>query len=404
MFPYDNYLHSTANNVTWGLSLNTILRSITGMDRYGITSDEDIKGTSVGTLLKQGNALHDGTSVNFEELMKLAGDIAYQQNDKTSSYAQTQGYTNVLLLNKLESHSWNATKVNDGAITQYPYKIKDNISIAETHGQYYQLALEQDRDINGISDGCNDVVVWYCLPRGAYGNSTNDVRNDYYFYSKGNVIYTGAGHSSISNADEIQLFVNAIVAAANVTAVKPEVSFVKSLNPSAEVENIRYYMTDQKLWTNTDQNTLEKDMDFYINVKDYNMVSADLNQDDLDKQEITMQFYIEDDKGEVQDGSGTNQRLLDITRQIQNITEYGGNESGINVSNDGMFHTRKNNAFGFSVKNIEDYLHNSSNNDYKSSCKIYAKISSTVYLYNVPKKQTVWTSIGWKQGQLFDLD
>ena len=147
------------------------------------------------------------------------------------------------------------------------------------------------------------------------------------------------------------------------TAVKPEVSFVKSLNPSAEVENIRYYMTDQKLWTNTDQNTLEKDMDFYINVKDYNMVSADLNQDDLDKQEITMQFYIEDDKGEVQDGSGTNQRLLDITRQIQNITEYGGNESGINVSNDGMFHTRKNNAFGFSVKNIEDYLHNSSNND-----------------------------------------
>lgn len=402
--PYDNYLHSTANNVTWGLSLNTILRSITGMDRYGITSDEDIKGTSVGTLLKQGNALHDGTSVNFEELMKLAGDIAYQQNDKTSSYAQTQGYTNVLLLNKLESHSWNATKVNDGAITQYPYKIKDNISIAETHGQYYQLALEQDRDINGISDGCNDVVVWYCLPRGAYGNSTNDVRNDYYFYSKGNVIYTGAGHSSISNADEIQLFVNAIVAAANVTAVKPEVSFVKSLNPSAEVENIRYYMTDQKLWTNTDQNTLEKDMDFYINVKDYNMVSADLNQDDLDKQEITMQFYIEDDKGEVQDSSGTNQRLLDITRQIQNITEYGGNESGINVSNDGMFHTRKNNAFGFSVKNIEDYLHNSSNNDYKSSCKIYAKISSTVYLYNVPKKQTVWTSIDLKQRQLFDLD
>ena len=80
------------------------------------------------------------------------------------------------------------------------------------------------------------------------------------------------------------------------------------------MENIRYYMTDQKLWTNTDQNTLEKDMDFYINVKDYNMVSADLNQDDLDKQEITMQFYIEDDKGEVQDGSGTNQRLLDIPR------------------------------------------------------------------------------------------
>ena len=41
---------------------------------YGITSDEDIKGTSVGTLLKQGNALHDGTSVNFEVLL-MSGAI-----------------------------------------------------------------------------------------------------------------------------------------------------------------------------------------------------------------------------------------------------------------------------------------------------------------------------------------
>ena len=65
---------------------------------------------------------------------------------------------------------------------------------------------------------------------------------------------------------------------------------------------------------------------------------------------------------------------------------------------------KKSNAFSFSVGNIEKYLRNSLNNEYKSSCKIYAKISSTVYLYNVPKKQTVWTSVDLKQRQLFDLD
>ena len=102
-------------------------------------------------------------------------------------------------------------------------------SIATTHGQYYQLGLEQDRDINNISDGKNDIVVWYCLLGGVYGNSPNDVRNNYYLYSKGNVIYTGAGHSTINDDEEIKLFINAIVAAANVTAVQPQVNFVSAL-------------------------------------------------------------------------------------------------------------------------------------------------------------------------------
>ena len=114
------------------------------------------------------------------------------------------------------------------------------------------------------------MVVWYCLPNGAYGSSTNDARNDYYFYSKGNVIYTGAGHSNIDKVDEIQLFINAIVAAANVTAVKPEVSFIKSLNPAAEKETTQYYTTDQPIWSE-ETNTLEQDMELYFNVKDYNL-------------------------------------------------------------------------------------------------------------------------------------
>lgn len=192
---------------------------------------------------------------------------------------------------EIDSKVTSAAKINDGAITQYPFRIGNSISVAETHGQYYQLALEQDKDINGMSDGKTDVVVWYCLRDGIYDYSPNDVRNNYYFYSKGNVIYTGAGHSTVSGEEEIKLFINAMVAAANVTAVEPEIHFVKSRNPAAEIETSRYYMTDQSSWTSGENNTLEKDMTYYINVRDYNMISADLSQEDLDNQKDDSRIF-----------------------------------------------------------------------------------------------------------------
>ena len=41
---------------------------------------------------------------------------------------------------------------------------------------------------------------------------------------------------------------------------------------------------------------------------------------------------------------------------------------------------------------------------YKNNCKVYAKVSSTVYLYSKPNTRTVWNSVDLKQRQLFDLD
>ena len=401
--PYDQFLHQTAHNVTWGLGLNTILRSVTGMDRYGITSDEKIGNTTIGQLLKKGNELQDGDSVSFVKLMEYAGDVALQNGDKMKSYAQTQGYSNAILTNSLSNHSWNATKVNDGAITEYPYKIADNISIAETHGQYYQLALEQDRDINGESDDCNDVVVWYCLPKGAYGEAKNDVRNNYYFYSKGNVIYTGAGHSDVKGTEEIQLFVNAIVAAANVTAVQPQVNFVSSLNPSAETEESRYYMTDQSSWTTaeSEENTLEKDMQFFINVRDYNMVSADLSNADKKEQKMTVSFYIEDNNGKAVEGAPSGSTPISkVDGDIAQLTTYGSGNPVV-LSNDGF--VIENNAYALTLHNVEKYLR-TSNSGYKQNCKLYAKVTSTVSLYGQLKTNTSWASIDLKQRQLFEMD
>ncbi len=412
---WDSWLNNTYNNPGWGISLNSILRSVVGMDRYGIVSDETIgDNTTISSLLKQGHELNsEGT---IQSVVGYTGDAAYKAGDenRSSTYAQTQAFANGTLRNyNLGGKTTNrATKVNDGAITEYPYRISDTMQIATTHGQYYQLALEQDWDNNGRSDGDTDIVVWYCLTDNIYSDSPNDARNYYYYYSRGNVIYTGTGHWPVgNNIDEIQLFINSIVAAANVSQASPDVSFVKTLNPSADMESVHYYMTDQSSWTQGEANTLEANMDLYINIKDYNMVSADLNQEDLDKQEMTMQFFIESEDGETVSNEDvklnselSGKKLEDITGKIGSLREYGSDNT-LSVSSDGKFHTSQNNAYGFTVPDIEKYLRNSGGlQDYRSSCKVYVKLSSTVYLYGEPKTSTVWAGVDLKQRQLFDLD
>ena len=403
------YYSAIERKNNWGLYLNKLLRSVVGMDRYGITLNEDIPGTKqkASDLLRKGNELKDGESVSFKSLMELAGDVAYKNGTRSQSYAQTQGYSNRYMSNNFYIETKSADKVNDGAITQYPYVIGDKIQIGTTHSQYYQLGLEQDRDINGNADGKSDVVVWYTLAGGKYDNSPRDARNQYYFYSKGNVIYTGAGHKTVGECDEeVNLFINAITAAANVTAVEPKASFVKGMNSNAGVETTKYYMTDQTTW-NEEQNVVNNDIDLYLNIKEYNMVSADLSQSDLDKQEMTIKFYIENENGTEQTDGPEGVKLKDITDEINTIWEYGGSKDGIKVSNDQMFHTKNSSVYSLKLSGIEDYLKKTEENGtktYKNNCKVYAKVSSTVYLYGKANTRTVWTSINLKQRQLFDLD
>ena len=410
----DGYLSGErVKNITWGLSLNSILRSVVGMDRYGVTSDEKIDTTygniTVGELTRKGITLTDNKDVSFQELMKLAGDVAYTDNSKSTSYVQTQGYSNTVISGLDSTRTTKASKVNDGAITEYPFKLDDEIPVSGTHGQYYQLALERDDD----KDGCNDVVVWYCLKgstdtngnnyngENGYSQSPNDVRNNYYFYSKGNVIYTGAGHSKVNQEDEIKLFINAIVAAANVSAVDPDVNFVSELNPAAQVETSRYYMTDQSNWAadSADQgNVLEKDMQFYLNVKDYNMVSSSLGSEDEGTEDMNVQFFI--DTSGTQSGTPDESRLTSIMDEIDGLTTYG---TCTVIGKSGAGFSVGNNAYAFTVNNIEQYLKDGTGG-YKQNCKIYAKVTSNVTLYGKKYTKTKWASIDLKQRQLFEMD
>jgi len=50
----------------------------------------------------------------------------------------------VSLGNLKNNASMYATQVNDGQITHYPYEIGSQITIANTHYQYYQLKYDED--------------------------------------------------------------------------------------------------------------------------------------------------------------------------------------------------------------------------------------------------------------------
>lgn len=125
-----------------------------------------------------------------------------------------------------------ASKVNVGQITVYPYKISDTLTVSRTHGQWYALSPEDP-----------DVTVWYCLTTDdskyntvtsdgtslTYAVSPNDGMNNYYIYSKGNIFYSGVGHSTIGRDVndpqdmEVKLFVNTMIAAAGATFDPPVV-------------------------------------------------------------------------------------------------------------------------------------------------------------------------------------
>ena len=182
------------------------------------------------------------------------------------------------------------TQVNKGQITEYPYKLPQTFEIAETHGQYYQLDYTADDD----GDGESDLVVWYCLgnrnnsQETVYSQSPNDVRNNYYIYNKGNVTYTGMGHS-ISfwrspqyTVDEAKLFINTMIAAYQSGIKAPYISVLKTGTVGSEELKALYRFYDRRGDTDSlnyeiaqrTQQTPQSYEKVYFTVQDINFIKG----------------------------------------------------------------------------------------------------------------------------------
>lgn len=285
----------------WGYNFNTILRSKVYLDRYGITDEtygrtkQYLTSTSEATesnrfisygALDLTNANVQNLIVDNEIVNSTNGNhytIAYKPKSAAvsalSSYAwetvpevqgvglleiirQTDGSGQKLPSNLGGYNTSNGnclttavSQVNEGQITTYPFNLntrnftdatstsiaplcnQTTMTVASTHSQYYQLNMNSD-----------NIVVWYCLAGSPYDNIPNDVVNNYYIYTVGNITYSGAGHAgssmnSQSYLHEADLFINTMIAAYRTAVETPTISFTSNASGSTEV-NYKFVASD----------------------------------------------------------------------------------------------------------------------------------------------------------------
>ena len=389
--------NETVRNNNWGYDFNTIVRDVVGMDRYGILHS---------SALKKGNTLKEGTD-EYAEAVSYAKehntDIAYKpRSNKETIVRQNQGFAYGDLDSNQDTghgyrrlYSWlqgtmghtnKAEKVNSGQITTYPFKIPDKIEIAWTHRQYYQLDFNEDSD----NDGESDIVVWYTLSdQNVYYSSPKDVRNNYYIYTKGNVTYSGVGHSDVTQSvDELKLYINTMIAAYSVVEHAPAISLKEGYDPkSADISTI--YSTidaaiqqDEEAKTNGNPDAARLDVDndgniatqdVYFTVKDTNMLRNQVDKDTT----VNMSFFIEgtkDDHDKEIDDDGNTIYLKEMKNwQIYSLHDDGSEADLLGPSEAGNNRTFFANNKTYKVKVPLATLPAGQN-----SIKVYAVASSNI--------------------------
>ena len=266
--------------------LTELFRTVSGQDRYGVASRyDDVIAENLGTTLDPLNVLKyrmlegDSNRLDFMNALKGQFDTAYKADNKNDMYSEIHGYTDTSLASgntgttadypilNYEGSKWDllnggwvpvtrwATMSNPGQVCFYPYYVCGDIDVSETHAQYWQLNLND-----------KDIAVWFSL--GAYTSNTQtggntqtskfyehnvgDGQNNYYIYTKGNITYTGFGHTLMddANIDEMKLYVNTLVMAyRGITSA----SKLELLNSNVQtVKDISYMYLDYDVTSPTD--------------------------------------------------------------------------------------------------------------------------------------------------------
>lgn len=387
------------NNV-WGYKFNSIIRDTVGLDRYGILSNE---------YLKKGNTLQS-TDEDFDKAVQTAKknntDIAYEpKSDNSVIVRQNQGFTYADLNqyqwkdngndhgeyrlysgldgNDFEAKTNKAVKVNSGQITTYPFKIADEINIATTHKQYYQLDMNQDAD----GDGESDIVVWYTLSNhGIYEQSPKDVRNNYYIYTMGNVTYSGVGHSDFSNNDdELKLYINTMIAAYSASVHEPSIYLKENADTDSNDITTLYATIDDAIEEETANKAdarldgADSTQDVYFTVKDSNLVRNQIDE----KTVVYLDFYIEDPQKNPNDetiGTGNDKIYLKkVDWDIYTLNNDGTENEQINNSKENSQLNKDPRDFFENNKTYKVKVPLSALPEGANSIKIYAVGYSKIY-------------------------
>lgn len=216
------------------LGFKDVYKNSTFVNENSFQKINEYIGAGQGVLMTHDTIFRDSTNkTNWETYFSdHAGQLPTQQTDlgKGAPLPSTK-----------------AALVNKGILTSYPYKIdmkvatntdKKVINIRKTHNQYFQLDLNAENltpYYNMYSEATDKVTE---------GRTIGDAMNHYYIYSKGNVTYSGSGHSDLNvdtPTDEKQLFSNTMYRAFIASNHKPEIRW--SLKDDEIVLNSREFST-----------------------------------------------------------------------------------------------------------------------------------------------------------------
>lgn len=241
----------------YGYSANTYLRDTMGMNRYKAVSSNLNKNEREQLLCYQEDQVYDTVTdldgnaldANHGCTYYMTKHMVQEGTEQHIPYKYAPGFR------EYNDQTDMVSEVNQGQITQYPYKIGDmctlknkqglwttyrGFKVARTHGQYYQLNMEDP-----------NVTVWYCLAEDitlhwgkgdsvVYGVSPNDAANNYYIYSKNNVFYSGVGNDIITGDMEAKLFINTMIAAYRASFMPPMVTVLNDDAVLTDVNDITY--------------------------------------------------------------------------------------------------------------------------------------------------------------------
>ena len=193
-----------------------------------------------------------------------------------------------------------AQAVNDGSISYYPYELGSNLTFGENAMKASEYLLDFEGNLK--SENPTYVTAWYTFAGGedtAFSVSPKDARNNYYCYSKGNVVYLAqsqypyvyeandASSTNAPGADECKFFVNALMAAYSAGVHNANVRIVAGFAPdSADVESIA--VPFDQVWLDAADSTrgiLDNTVDVYFRFKDNNIAMS---------KTVLVGFYYED--------------------------------------------------------------------------------------------------------------
>lgn len=346
---------------TNGKGFNKYMRDAMGLDRYdqGRRVDTDEKQCTAYTKTGVGEKY----GFTYTALMQYSN---FRRNWNTGGKNQIEGwygpyknlYINLLARNNAESGNdagkgWpyigipndaastpedgdayatrRVTLVNEGQITKYPfdlsqYKESDGTyKISTTHGQSYQLNMESE-----------DVVCWFALSdkangkgTGWYSASPNDAANNYYIYNKGNVTYTGVGHSTLGEMTEFEkrLFVNTMIAAlrAGIEGPQPVITNGYKMSDGFEDRNVIYADVDTD--SENQEFTRSENVEFYATDEstknEWVYVSLEIEQEDGSYEELSLSG------NKLVDKDGRQYKIVDSSGQevlAENIRSESGTD------------------------------------------------------------------------------